>query len=789
MSALPVSWSRAAFSVGLILLLAIARAGVVGVAGPYRITLTSQPRVIELGKAKLIFQVADSSGRPLDGLQVRAIAAMPGMFMGEREVPAVPTLDQPGTYSMSAAFPMAGRYEVRVAIKGPLGEGIGVLAVQTGQDLGEGASRGSLWSLVPWVLALAVLILVVVRMRATGQKLDLRAIFSRGTILGLVVLVGMLAAAIWAVRSLRRDGAMTPLEAQVMEMNTPAPPGSTAVQLAQVQEGEIAARVRYTGQAVGFVEQDVVPRVAGTIVSMPVYVGEKVNKGQVLARLDTSQIDPQLAERAAMTDMASKGVDVAVADYRAALEEVTAARADVAAKEELAEEAASMVTAAREDQSSIEAEVAVAEAAIADAKAEVIAAESNRRYWNDELARSLSLYSKGALSRSELQEAERDAAEAEAKHKQAQQRVLAEQAKLTGAIASVRKAESMVIAAVRRSKQAQADVRAAKATVRAKEAAADSAKKAISRERASLAQAQAGLRGTAVQRGYAELKSEVDGVVTQRLISPGVTVSPGQAVLRVAQVTPIRLQANVAAADLAKIRVGAKATIRSGDEGDYVVAAVTSVSPAVDLSSRTGIVEVVWPNEEGRFFPGQFVSMEVQIGSTHKALVVPRQAIQRPPGTGTLPFVWVASAAEQQGEFSVRRSVVETGVTDGESVAILEGLSEGQWVVVQGGATLRDGSTVTAVVDVGASQGLTVRVTASGFEPSEIEIPSGKSTTITFLRVSEEGCGTEVMFPTLGIEKALPLNRPIPITLTPKGPGYLKFSCGMDMMRGTVVVK
>jgi multidrug efflux pump subunit AcrA (membrane-fusion protein) len=79
---------------------------------------------------------------------------------------------------------------------------------------------------------------------------------------------------------------MTPLQAQGMEMNTPAPPGTLAVEVAPVKQGPIAEVIRYSGQAVGFTVQDVNPRGTGVITWMPYYVGDRVKKGEVLARLD-----------------------------------------------------------------------------------------------------------------------------------------------------------------------------------------------------------------------------------------------------------------------------------------------------------------------------------------------------------------------------------------------------------------------------------------------------------------------------------------------------------------------
>ncbi len=331
-------------------------------AGEYRITLTTQPKVIPVGQAKVVFNITDASGKPLDGLDVRAIARMPSMFMGEREQRAAPVSGSAGSYAIQAAFSMAGGYEVEVKISGPLGAATARIPVQTGQDTGTGSAAGFLViGLLPWTIGLVLLIFILIRMRATGQRLNAKSALNRGTVGGILLLAIMFVIAIYAVNKYRRQGAMTPLEAQVMEMNTPAPPGSTAVQLAIVTRGPISETVRYTGQAVGYTEQDVNARVTGVIISVPLYVGARVKKGQILARLDTSQLDPQLAERAAMTNMAAQGVGVAAIEYQTALQEIAEARAEVAAKEGMVEEAQAMLAAALQDKEAMQSEVAAME--------------------------------------------------------------------------------------------------------------------------------------------------------------------------------------------------------------------------------------------------------------------------------------------------------------------------------------------------------------------------------------------------------------------------------------------
>ena len=761
-------------------------------AGPYRVGMSTQPRVIPVGSAKIVFKISDTAGKPAENLEVVAIARMPGMFMGEREQRANPVPGEPGNYAMQAAFPMAGPYEVAVKISGGQGDASTMLSVRTGEDTGTSSGGFSLLTLVPWVIAAALFAFVVYRMRKSGQAVNLRGMVNRGTVGGVLVLAVLLAISVYAVNNMRRQGAMTPLEAQVMEMNTPAPSGTTAVELATVTRGIVAETATYSGQAVGFVEQDVNARGTGVIVWMPFYVGDRVKKGQVLARLDTSQLDPQLAERAAMTNMAAESVGVAATEYQTALQEVAEARAMLSAREGMVSEAEAMLEAARQERQSMASELAAMQSDVTAAEAEVQGMRSMAQFQADELKRNQELFAKGAISRSELQMSESQNAEAQANLRQAQSMVNQAKSKVSAAQANVRRSDAMVSAAQRKVQQAQADVRAARATIRAREAGAASAKQMISKERAGVAQARAGYESAAAQRGYSEIKAEVDGVITQRLISPGVLVNPGQSILKVAQITPIRLQANVAEQDLDQIAVGTPVTIYNRTkQGEPLRATVRSISPSFDPQARTGVVEVVYSNTDRRFLPGQFVEMHIQLGAGGNALSVPIEAVQRPasePGMAK-PFVWVASPGQSPGIFTVRRTEVQLGASDGKRVAIVSGVNAGQKVVTRGGTYLRDGGEVSAPIDEVAAKGPVVEIFATGYKPEVVNVEKGKETTITFIRRSEEGCGTEIVFPDLKINKPLPLNEPVAVTLKPEKAGELKFTCGMDMLIGKVVVR
>ncbi len=81
---------------------------------------------------------------------------------------------------------------------------------------------------------------------------------------------------------------------------------------------------------------------------------------------------------------------------------------------------------------------------------------------------------------------------------------------------------------------------------------------------------------------------------------------------------------------------------------------------------------------------------------------------------------------------------------------------------------------------------IAVRVTASGFVPGRIETTAGHAIKLRFMRTSRDGCGKQVVFPALGVTRDLPLDKPVEVDLVaPKG--ELAFTCGMHMLKGSVV--
>ena len=85
-------------------------------------------------------------------------------------------------------------------------------------------------------------------------------------------------------------------------------------------------------------------------------------------------------------------------------------------------------------------------------------------------------------------------------------------------------------------------------------------------------------------------------------------------------------------------------------------------------------------------------------------------------------------------------------------------------------------------------QKVTIRLTESGYKPSEFKLRRGIRASVTFIRKTDRTCGQQIVIPAYGIHRELPLNRPVTVSFTPRRTGTFNFACGMDMLRGKIIV-
>lgn len=86
-------------------------------------------------------------------------------------------------------------------------------------------------------------------------------------------------------------------------------------------------------------------------------------------------------------------------------------------------------------------------------------------------------------------------------------------------------------------------------------------------------------------------------------------------------------------------------------------------------------------------------------------------------------------------------------------------------------------------------QNVRINLTEKGYQPSSFRLKKGVPARVTFVRRTEDECGREIVIPAYKIRRELPVNTPVTIRFTPSKTGTFNFACGMNMLRGKLIVQ
>jgi len=199
----------------------------------------------------------------------------------------------------------------------------------------------------------------------------------------------------------------------------------------------------------------------------------------------------------------------------------------------------------------------------------------------------------------------------------------------------------------------------------------DTAVTRVQMTQASADRASRGVEEAKVYLGFATVVAPFTGVIVDKSVQLGDTVSPGQTLLTLYDPSHMQLVANVRESLAMKLKIGQQIPARMESLGYECLATVSEVVPRADVSSRSFEVKVSGPCPPG-VYSGMFGRLMLPL-EDEQLLLAPANAIQR---VGQLTFVQVASNG-----FLSRRSV-QLGRSFKDQIEILSGLAAGEQVLI-----------------------------------------------------------------------------------------------------------
>ncbi len=406
----------------------------------------------------------------------------------------------------------------------------------------------------------------------------------------------------------------------------------TQYNLAAVDRGDIDSTITATGNCNAVVTVQVGSQVSGNISALYADFNTKVKQNQLVARIDPAMFQARVDQASANLESAKAAVVTAHATVKKAESDIANAEANVATQN---------------------ANVVHAQSAVNDAKTKN--------------ARSVELVKEGII-------AQADADTAQATYDQA--------------VAALDAANAQVRAS-------QAAVESAKAQLEVAQTQLDAAGAVVKQGTAALQQAQLDLTHT-------EIRAPVDGTVVSRNMDLGQTVAASfqaPTIFLIAQdLTKMQVDTNVDESDVGPVRVGQRANFTvDAYPGVIFPGAVAQIrqAPINVQNVVTYDVVVAVNNADLKLFPGMTANVKILTGQAANALRIPAAALRfhpvakgaQParPKTGAnaaarTPALQTVYVLDQQGQPQPVR--VQLGLSDGNYLQVLSGLTEGQRVIV-----------------------------------------------------------------------------------------------------------
>ena len=501
---------------------------------------------------------------------------------------------------------------------------------------------------------------------------------------------------------------------------------AVAVEITPARRGSIERTYTITGSVEADHESNVISKIGGKVSRVLVDEGDRVAKGQVLAQLESADLQAQLRQATAAVTaaqarvrQAEAGVGLTKTQTNTGIQTAEAAVASARLQLQQLETAATVTktqtsTSVEQAKQAVKAAEAQLEIAVEGARRQqveqagegVTQAKAGLENARTNLRRAETLLAQGAVSQQQYDAAKLAFDVAQSQYNSASQgldlvregsrsqevdmaRAQLEQARQALILAQANDAQNRI--SEQQIQSAREQVRSAEAALRLARAAEVNnyiTEEDVQAARAALGQAQASVGYIQTQIGYTSIRAPMAGVITRRWVSPGESAG-GSPLFTITDNNSVFIRASLPETLLGNAEVGDEVAVSvDALPEESFIGDITELIPSADTKTRSFDIKVRSGNAGGRLKQGMFGRVVIVTDCVDNAVIIPRSAVVSREGKDVVMVVRDKKAVELE---------VVTGLNDVENVAILEGLSDGEQVITAGQTIVKANEAVSVV--------------------------------------------------------------------------------------------
>ncbi|MBO0320784.1 efflux RND transporter periplasmic adaptor subunit [Muricauda sp. CAU 1633] len=194
------------------------------------------------------------------------------------------------------------------------------------------------------------------------------------------------------------------------------------------------------------------------------------------------------------------------------------------------------------------------------------------------------------------------------------------------------------------------------------------------------------------QVGKSTIRAPFSGIVDDVIKDQGtvVTPGPGSEIFRIVNLSDMYIDVEVPETHLPNVTPGKMVDAYFPVLGETVSTKVRQTGNFINPSNRSFIAEIPVPNTNGHIKPNLTAQVKINDYTNENAILIPQSVVSE--NAEGEQYVYIL--AEENGEVIAKKSVITPGKTQGDFLEVLDGISAGSQVIVEGARNVRDGQTV-----------------------------------------------------------------------------------------------
>lgn len=189
------------------------------------------------------------------------------------------------------------------------------------------------------------------------------------------------------------------------------------------------------------------------------------------------------------------------------------------------------------------------------------------------------------------------------------------------------------------------------------------------------------------------VRAPFSGVIDEVITEKGQVVAPGQPLMRIVNLSNMYVAANIPENFIGKINNGASVEVFIKSIGKTVTGKVRQVGNYINPNNRNFSIEIAVPNQDNLLRPNQVAVLKIADYTKENAILIPESIVTE----NALGEKIVYTINSQSKKAVAVKKEIKTGLTSGANIEVLEGLANGDVVIIEGARSVQDGDAVEVV--------------------------------------------------------------------------------------------